>query len=196
MALHGRVTFGLAVFGVAMFGAIVACSDRDVTRPTSSIPVNEPDASMPPVDPDRDAGTVPVTPDAATAVPEAGSTCAPLSTRCPFLDCEDRASTLAAASSRCNSPPFISSVTQGSACGRTFVAYRYGASDTAIAFFDPATGALTGRWNQSDTGEITCAGDIDLTCASSTESSLPFSGGCLSDAGTTPQDASAPDSGP
>jgi hypothetical protein len=193
MALRGRVTFGLAVFGVAMFGVIVACGD-DVTRPTSSIPVDEPDASLPPVDTDRDAGTVPVTPDAATAATDAGSTCAPLSTRCPFLDCEDRASTLAAASSRCNSPPFVSSVTQGSACGRSFVAYRYGASDTTIAFFDTA-GDLTGQWSQSDTGEIACSGDIDLSCARSTESSLPLSGGCLGDAGTTPGDASAPDSG-
>jgi hypothetical protein len=190
MALQWRVTFGLLVFGV-----LGACTDRDVTHPTPapSIPADERDASPP----DRDAATAPATPDAAAHVPEAGPTCsARVSTRCPLLDCDGRASTLAAASSRCESPPFVRSVTQGSACGQSFVAYRYGASDTTIAFFDTATGELMGWWNESDTGEIECSGDVDLPCARATESTLPLVGGCLTDAGAVPaEDARAPDSG-
>lgn len=192
------------VVGLVALGVLGACDDSGPTeagrRPDAVTPPNgsrDLDASTP--ERDLDAAT-----DAATETVDAGSVsepptepaCRALSSACPFLRCEDVASTLSTASRRCGTPPFISSVTQGSACARTIVAYRYGAGDTTIAFFDVETGVLTGWWNQSDTGSIDCSGDVDLDCAMSTATSLSRAGGCEEDAGAAgANDAGAVDSG-
>lgn len=188
-----RVAVGLVGLNV-----VCGCAEGDVTSVgpgpatgpvTATIPADDVDASTPPdaVDASGDAG------DAASESQDAGSSCAPLSPACPFLRCQDRDGTLAGARSRCERPPFIRSVTQAAACGRSVVAYRYGASDTTVVFFDAQSGELRGWWNESDTAAIDCAGEVDLACARSVEASLPAAGGCRRDAGGA--DARAPDSG-
>lgn len=196
------------MFGLVAFSAFSACDDSDgapaeLPGPSgggagggggdageSSSPQEGLDASTP--EGDRDASA-----DAADSGSESppALTCGALSSDCPFLLCEEPASTLAAATARCSSPPYVRSVSQGSACGRTFVAYRYGAGDTAIAFFDTASGELTGWWNESDTGALECSGEVDASCAKSTESSLPAAGGCPADAGAPGADAGTSGSG-
>lgn len=178
------------VLGLVAISAL-ACdsSDRTETRslPDAGIPSGpsaELDASAPERDLDAAAGAT----DAAdsSAQPPPQTICQALSnTGCSssFIPCEDPASTLAAASGRCGRPPFVRSVAQGSACDRTFVAYRYGADDTTIFFFDMVSGELTGSWNESDTGVIDCSGEVDLACAEGIELSLPGQGGCVPDAG-------------
>jgi hypothetical protein len=195
MGLKSPVVFSLMAISV------LACdnSDRAEARriPDAGIPLG-PSGDLDASPPDRAL-------DAAadeTAAPDSGreppqqTTCEALSNDCPFIQCEDPASTLSAASGKCGTPPFLRNVTQGSACGRTFVAYRYGASDTTIAFFDTVTGELTGWWNESDTGSIDCSGEVDVSCAKSTQLSLSSSDGCPPDAGAgAAEDAGAADSG-
>jgi hypothetical protein len=186
------------VFSLVAIGALAACDDADRVEalPTQdasipSGPSEELDASPP----DRDLDAAADETDAADSASETPqqTTCQALSNACPFVRCEDPASTLSAASRRCSAPPLIRDVTQGSACGRTIIAYRYGASDTTIAFFDIVTGELTGWWNESDTGSIDCSGEVDLSCAKSTQLSLSRTDVCPPDAGAG--EAGAADSG-
>jgi hypothetical protein len=193
---------GLVVFSLVAIRVLGACdnSDRAEARriPDAGIRLGAPgdlDASPPDRHLDAAAGETDA-PDAAGEPPPQQTTCQALSNACPFVRCEDPASTLSAASGKCGAPPFLRSVTQGFACGRTFVAYRYGAGDTAIAFFDIATGELTGWWNESDTGSIDCSGEVDLPCAKSIQMSLSRAEDCPPDAGAGGvEDAGAADSG-
>jgi hypothetical protein len=178
------------VLRLMAIGVLGACdnSDRAEARriPDASIPLSpssELDASPP--GRDLDAAADPTGATDAAMDPSQQATCQALSNACPFIRCEDPASTLSAASGHCSTPPFVRSVAQGSACGRTIVAYRYGAGDTTIVFFDIVTGELTGWWNISDTGSIDCSGDVDLSCAESTERTLSGADSCRSDAGAT-----------
>lgn len=173
-----------SALGLLALGVLAACTGSGQAEtgvlPDTGVPIapsRDVDASAPQGDLDAGTGAA----GSATQLPE--QACQALSNACPFVRCEDPASTLAAASGQCGSPPFIRGVNQGSACGRTFVAYRYGAGDTTIAFFDMETGDLTGWWNKSDTGSIACSGEVDLSCATLTEMSLPSAAACLPDAG-------------
>ncbi len=189
--------------GLVGLDVVGGCAEGDVTSVgpspgpasgpvTATIAADDVDASTPPdtADASWDAGDAG---DAASESWDASSGCAALTSACPFFRCPDRQATLAAARSRCERPPFIRSVTQAAACGRAVVAYRYGASDTTVVFFDAQSGELRGWWNESDTAAIDCAGEVDLACARSVEASLPAAGGCPRDAGGA--DARAPDSG-
>lgn len=182
--------------GLVALSAAGGCADSDVTAfgpgpdlGDASVPVGEADASAPhqELDAARDAG------DASESL-DAASMCGALSEVCPpSAPCEDYAATLATLSGRCSRPPYIRNVTQTSACGWAVVAYRFGASDTSILFFDDSSRELMASWSKSDTGEIQCRGDIDPSCASSLERSLPDTQDCPGDAGAV--DASTPDSG-
>jgi hypothetical protein len=188
------------VLGLVASCALGACDnyDRVEARPTpdASVPL-DPSGDLDASPPDSDLDAAANAPDASdSAMDPPHATCQALSNACPFLQCDDFTSTLAAASARCNAPPFVRTVTQGSACGRTIAAYRYGAGDTTIVFFDSATGALTGWWNVSDTGSIACSGEVDRSCAAATEASLSYANNCLPDAGAGgTEDAGAADSG-